>query len=270
MTRLALADGRRFWLRRRTRGPRLAVYLHGAAADGTIWGRQLAAVPADNIALDLPGHGRSDGPGRAHIAAYAADVLAALDALDVPRAVVVGHSMGGAIALQLALDHADRVSGLVLVGTGARLRVTAALRDAWRTDPAAARAALVAASYAPARSGVVDADDSMASMPASPAGRAAAHLGAGDPAVAAGDFAACNAFDVMDRLTAGAVRCPTAVVVGAADVLTPPKYGAWLAEHIAGASLDVVPGAGHMVMVEAAEAVTAVVTRIVEGALVDG
>lgn len=268
MTRIALADGRGLWLRRRTRGSRPAVYLHGAAADGTIWGHQLAAVPADNIALDLPGHGRSDGPGRARIADYAADVLAALDALDVPRAVLVGHSMGGAIALQLTLDHADRVAGLVLVGTGARLRVTAALRDLWRTDPAAARAALVAASYAPARAAAVDAvdgdgDDGTAGMVASPTERAAAHLGAGDPAVAAGDFAACHAFDVMDRLAAGAVRCPTAVVVGAADVLTPPKYGAWLAEHIAGASLDVVAGAGHMVMLEAAGAVTAVVTRIV-------
>ena len=165
------------------------------------------------------------------------------------RAVVVGHSMGGAIALQLALDHPERLSGLVLVGTGARLRVRDDLRSGFLKDHVRAALRLVERSFA---SG--DAETTIAR-------RMVASLGAIDPSTIAGDFEACHAFDVMGRIDD--IRLPTRAICGALDVLTPPKYTRWFGEHIPGARTTVVPGAGHMVMIEQAADVTSVTNEMV-------
>lgn len=81
------------------------------------------------------------------------------------------------------------------------------------------------------------------------------------PQVLHGDYAACDAFDVMERL--GEVRCSTLVIVGTADVLTPPKYSIYLRDHIPGAELVLVDAAGHMVMLEKPEVVAKVVSKFI-------
>ena len=88
------------------------------------WPGELRRLPDHEVyALDLPGHGRSGGPGRTDIGAYAEVVREFADALKLPAFVLGGHSMGGAIALEFALRYGSRLAGLILVGTGARLRV---------------------------------------------------------------------------------------------------------------------------------------------------
>ncbi|HEX7562659.1 MAG TPA: alpha/beta fold hydrolase, partial [Bradyrhizobium sp.] len=107
------------------------VFVHGAAGSHLVWGRQVRVLGeiTHAVAIDLPGHGRSTLPGRNSIEDYGQVVLGLLDALGFERAVIVGHSMGGAIAQTLALSRPDRVAGLGLVGTGARLRVLPAIID---------------------------------------------------------------------------------------------------------------------------------------------
>lgn len=219
-------------------GPPL-VLLHGAGGTLRHWPEEIRALEGHRVlALDLPGHGGSPGPAFTSVSDYARSVLGLLDALGVERAVVAGFSMGGAIALTLALDAPARVAGLVLAGTGARMRVSpATLRTA--ADPAALAAAADAMadwSFGPA---------------ASPALRRefAEGLRATAPGVAHGDFLACDAFDVMARL--GELRLPTLVVCGSEDRLAPPRYSEYLRDHIAGARLELVPGAGHVVTREA-------------------
>jgi len=89
---------------------------------------------ANLYALDLPGHGRSAGEGRASVDAYAGSLQAFLEALALTRAILVGHSMGGAIVQLLALEDSSMVGGLILVGTGARLRVLPSLLDGLAND----------------------------------------------------------------------------------------------------------------------------------------
>ncbi len=220
-------------------GPPLLL-VHGAGGSRVHWPEGLRALPGRRvIAVDLPGHGRSPPPGERSVAAYARRVLALLDALEVPAAAVAGHSMGGAVALTLGLTAPARVAGLVLVGTGARLRVAPAVLEA-TVDPAAlARAAqaMVENSFAPGASAALVAPF-------------VERLRATAPGVAHDDFAACDAFDVMARL--GELAVPALVVCGEEDRLTPPKYAEFLHARLRGSRLLRLPAAGHMVAIEAA------------------
>jgi len=115
------------------------VLVHGAGGSHLDWAPELRRLRgARVIALDLPGHGKSSAPGRDSIPAYARDVITLLDALNIPRAVLVGHSMGGAVAQQAALDWPERVAGLALLGTGSKLPVDPALPDRIVSEPDAA------------------------------------------------------------------------------------------------------------------------------------
>lgn len=219
-------------------GPPL-VLIHGAGGTHQHWPGELRALPGRRVvAIDLPGHGGSPGPSPTSIPAFAGSVVALLDALELPSAVLAGHSMGGAIALTLALEVPSRVAGLALVGTGARLRVSPAVLQATADPAALAAAAGMMADFAFGSS-------------AGPSLRQEFTSGllAVAPGVTHGDFAACDVFDVMGRL--GELRAPTLVVCGAEDRLTPPRYAGFLRDRIAGARLELVPGAGHMVMQEA-------------------
>jgi pimeloyl-ACP methyl ester carboxylesterase len=229
------------------------VLVHGAGGTSRHWPAEIRALRGRRVlALDLPGHGASPGPSLASVPAYARSVLAALDALRIGSAVLAGHSMGGAIALTLALDAPGRVRGLVLVGTGARLRVSKAVLETTADPGALAAAAETMAEYAFGPLGT-------------PALRRefARDMAATAPGVAHGDFSACDAFDAMARL--GELRTPALVVCGSDDRLTPPKYSEFLRDRIPGARLELVPGAGHMVMLEAPERVAAAIDGFVAG-----
>src|SRR5512139_1972635 len=98
--------------------------IHGAGESHLVWPFGLRRLPGTIVyAIDLPGHGKSAGPGRITIADYAEWLVSWLDTRRVPAAVLIGHSMGGAIAQWLALTCPDRTAALVLVATGAKLRV---------------------------------------------------------------------------------------------------------------------------------------------------
>jgi len=148
--------------------------------------------------------------------------------------------MGGAIAQQLALDHPARVAGLILVATGARLRVAPAIMEGVLVDYDTALDTITAYAWGP------QAPEELVRL-----GRA--QLAQVSAQVAHGDYTACNAFDVMGRL--GQITAPTLIVSGTADRLTPAKYAAKLAEDIPNAQLGLIENAGHMVMLEQPEQV---------------
>jgi pimeloyl-ACP methyl ester carboxylesterase len=215
---------------------RALVLVHGAGGTRLHWPAELRRLPGVTVyTLDLPGHGRSEGQGCDTIEGYAETVSAFLRVAGIEQAFVAGHSMGGAIALTLALDFADRVAGLVLVATGARLRVAPTILEGVRSD----------------FEGTVELITRFAWSPEAPP--ALVELGQQafletDPDVLWGDLAACDRFDVIACL--GEIEVPALVIAGAVDQLTPVKYARFLAEHIPSARCVIIEGAGHMVMLE--------------------
>lgn len=231
---------------------RSLVLIHGSGGSGQHWNCQVAYFTRKGyrvLAVDLPGHGSSPGPGRQDIALYADDVEALLRAEGIERPVIGGHSMGGAVVLTMALRNPRAYAGLVLVGTGARLRVLPAIFEAIRTSPEAAAEIMAKTAY----SSKVSAEDLR---------RAVKQLGEVDPEVMYGDFTACDRFDVMKEI--GRISTPTLVVVGREDNLTPPKYSEYLRANIPNSTLEVIEDAGHMVMLEQPDRFNAALERFLE------
>ena len=225
------------------------VLVHGAGGSHLDWPAPLCRLKGANVyALDLPGHGRSEGLGRSSITAYRDFLLAFLDALGLERATLVGHSMGGGIALAFALHDPDRLDGLILVGSGARLRVLPAILTGMLSDFETTVDLVCDYAFGPS-----------ASEQLKRLGRQ--RLLKTPPEVLHGDYAACDAFDVMEHL--GEVRCPTLVICGTADRLTPPKYAVYLRDHIPGAELVLVDAAGHMVMLEKPQVVSRAISKFI-------
>jgi pimeloyl-ACP methyl ester carboxylesterase len=217
------------------------VFIHGAGGTHQHWLYQVRDMPrAPSYAPDLPGHGQSSGPSRDTIQAYADWLVAFLDAAGLDQAVLAGHSMGGPISLTVAKQHPDRVAGLALVSTGARLRVAPALLEAIRHDFQAAIGLMGEWAYGP-------------EAPAEMVRQGQRQMAATDPEVLYGDFVACDGFDMMDGL--GAIAAPTLVLCGTQDRMSPAKYSTYLRDHIRGATLRLVEGAGHMLMIEKPEVV---------------
>lgn len=233
-----------FYQERGTRnGDPTVLFVHGAGGTWRHWGLQVRDLEgAYRLALDLPGHGRSGGPGRRTVAAYAEVVQGFIKGLDLSDVTVVGHSMGGAIVLTLALQAPESVARLGLVGTGARLRVRPDFLEgilAMDREPTVRQIAVW--SYRPG-------------TPEAQIAQTARELQATDPLVYHGDFAACDSFNLMGRLEA--ISQPALVLTGTEDRMTPPKYAHYLAEHLPNATLRLVQDAGHMVMLERPDAVT--------------
>lgn len=213
------------------------VFVHGAGSNHLIWNSQLAALSglAHAYALDLPGHGRSGGMGRRTIRGYADVVCAFMDALGIHSAVIAGHSMGGAVAQTLGLENSERVAGLVLVGTGARLRVLPAFLEGAVSDFANTARKFSDAEFAAA------ADLRLKEL-------SEQQLSMCDPKVFEGDLVACNTFDLIPLVQE--IRVPALVICGKEDWMTPVKYSQFLAGRMPSAQIRIVEGAGHLVMVE--------------------
>jgi len=218
--------------------------VHGAGGDHGHWPPELAELSSHEVYfLDLPGHGRSAGPPRDHVEAYADWLADWVAACGLQRVTLAGHSLGGAIVQTLALRHPPWLDAIILVGSGARLKVQPAIVDQLRTDPAATVELICQSLFG------------SAPLPEQVETERRRYR-ALDWRVLQADFTACSRFDVMERL--GEITAPTLVVTGADDLLTPVKYSHYLAEHIPGARLVVVPAAGHLLPLErTAEFVTA-------------
>ncbi|MCU0497067.1 MAG: alpha/beta hydrolase [Anaerolineae bacterium] len=237
MPKLSTARGD-LWFADHRHGHTLPLLLiHGAGGSHLDWPIGLRRL--NSIALDLSGHGKSPGSGHTTIEDYAADVIALMDALSMSTAVIGGHSMGGAIALTLGLHYPERVTALLLIGTGAKLSVHPNILE--RVIDHQAEVGILFKTWMWGR----DADPKLIEL-------GFQQFMKSDPQVIYGDYLACNRFDLRDRLSE--IRAPTLVIGGTEDRMTPLKYSEYLAQHLPNAALWTVTG-GHMMGLEQSEAV---------------
>jgi pimeloyl-ACP methyl ester carboxylesterase len=214
------------------------VLIHGAGGDHLSWPAEIRRLAEARLfTLDLPGHGKSEGPGYQSVPDYADSVVRLMNVAGLSRAVFVGHALGGAIALVLAIDHPERTAGIGLISSGPRLPIAASV-----LENAANPATYILA---------VQSLQELMRIPQSAKhikDQNFKHLSSIRPTLFHGDLRACDQFDVTTRLYA--VQTPALVICGTDDQLAPRRYSESLATQIPGAALQTIDSAGHLVMLE--------------------
>ncbi|MFC6785501.1 alpha/beta fold hydrolase [Halobaculum halobium] len=223
-------------------GPGL-LCVHGSGGTKDIWTSQSRLADRTPVtALDLSGHGDSDDveaePGPEALEAYADDVVAVTEATDA--SVMVGNSLGGAVAMWVALERDLSLDGLILTGTGAKLTVLDDLLVWLRDDFDRAVEFLHGADRL-----FHDADEETLA-------RSRAAMREAGRAVVERDFRTSHEFDVRDRL--GEIQEPVLAVVGEHDGLTPPQYHEYLADELPNGEVAVLDDAAHLAMIEQPDA----------------
>jgi pimeloyl-ACP methyl ester carboxylesterase len=230
-------------------GP-LAVFLHGAGMDHSVWALQARWFAHHGFraaAVDLPGHGGSEGPALASIEALAQWTLALVKRLGGGKALLIGHSMGSLIALEAAALGPDRVAGLGLIGTAATMPVHPSLLAAAAANDPAAIAMVSLWGLGPEATLGGSQTPGLWML-----GGAERLLKNAAPGVLGVDLAACNAYG-GGLAAAAKVAAPTLLALGERDLMTPRAAGEALGGRIANARVVVVPGAGHLLPAERPE-----------------
>jgi pimeloyl-ACP methyl ester carboxylesterase len=228
------------------------VFVHGAASDHGVWAlqsRYFAYHGRNVLAVDLPGHGRSKGEPLPSVVAIADWLAAALDAIHLERAILVGHSMGALAALDMAGRHPGRVAKLALLGAAVPMPVSDILLDAAKQDDHVAFELINGWSFSPADQlggnrlpGVWMTGNAMRLMERS------------RPGVLHTDLLACNGY--AEGLTAATkIRCPVLLILGPRDQMAPAKNTTALIAALKDKHVVTIPDCGHSLMTEAPDQV---------------
>ncbi len=233
-----------------TRPP--VILIHGAGGIHLSWPPQIRRLADEKIyALDLPGHGKSEGVGRQSIDEYADDVIAFMKELKLRAAVIVGHSMGSAVALTLALKYPKQVLGLGLLGSGSKLRVSPILLETAGNQNTFESAV-----------NMVSENCFSSETPQNLIELSKKAMREIRPPVLLGDFLACNEFDVTNELEN--IKVPTLIICGAEDKMTPLKFSESLRDGIANSQFHVLEHAGHMLMLEQPNAIADLLKEFID------
>jgi len=231
--------------------PHPVIFVHGAGGNSLLWKRTLHYLSGRSLALaiDLPGHPAGEITCKT-VNDYANAVSEFIADREIKRPVVCGHSMGGAIALALALAHPGELGGLILASTGAKLGVDPLILDGLRGQPLRALEQLIT-------------PRSFNSLDLSLGREARASLSISNLEVFLNDYVACQNFDVRADLRQ--IETKTLIVCGDKDRMTPPKWSHYLNANIMGSELYFVKDSGHMLPLEKPEGLAQVVQSFLAG-----
>ena len=224
------------------------VFVHGAGLDHSLFGlqsRYFAYHGRNVLALDLPGHGRSEGPPLRTVAAIADWVFGVLDAQGVGVAGIVGHSMGALVALEAASRRPERVERIACIGVAYPMKVSEAFLEAARRNEQAAFDMETIWGHAPQVPLGGNPNPGMWMY-----GDVLARLARLAPGVLYNDLKACDDY----ASDFAGVKCPVLFILGKRDVMTPPRAASALTQKLVNARVEVVEFSGHSLMAEAPDA----------------
>lgn len=230
----------------------VVVFVHGAASDHSVWllqSRYFAHHGKGVLAVDLPGHGRSAGPALGSVDAIADWLPRVLDAAGLAQAALVGHSLGALAVLACAARHPARVAKVALLGPAVPMEVSEALLDAAKANDHVAYELINGWSTSAGKQLGGNTVPGMWLL-----GSAIRLMERTAPGVLHADLVACNAW-TGGLEAAAAVRCPSLVVIGARDLMAPPRAAKGLVEALAGVRVVTLPDTGHAMMAEQPDAV---------------
>ncbi|MCX8111454.1 MAG: alpha/beta hydrolase [Syntrophorhabdaceae bacterium] len=227
------------------------IFIHGAGLNNRIWDNMLNyfITSVEVILLDLPGHGRSPGSGCDSIEGYRDVIFDAIKDSDLEGSYMAGHSLGGAIAMSFASEYPDMLKGLILLGTGARLKVLPQILEGIIKDKEKTLKEIIKLAFSDKTHEVLIGIHYNETIKC-------------PEEIVYKDFYACDRFNFMDKLNS--IISPTLIVCGKDDILTPPKYSAYLKTHIKNSELLIIEDAGHMLMLEKPEEVATTIKRFIE------
>lgn len=216
-------------------------FVHGSGGNHSTWAHQYGRLHKkyNIVAVNLPGHGQSEGNGERDVRRYSEWIRKILDVMDLNKPVLVGHSLGSAIALRFAINHSEKISGIVCVGGGMQMPVNSLFLDFLKTNPAQLPAEIIEMIC---KFSLAKENRSKLSVPLQKS------IALSRVDVLYGDLLACNDLDLTED--AGKISVPALVVCGAEDKMAPPDLSRQLAATIEKSQLEIIDGAGHMVMME--------------------
>lgn len=228
--------GNVFYAEHKGDSPFPLILIHGAASSHLGWPAELRRFGGYRVlTIDLPGHGRAKGKSYNEVSAYANTVLGLMDSLDIEKALLVGHSMGGAISQYLAFHHLGRTVGIILIGTGAYLPVNPFILENVLTDKQTVATKISQWSWKKSATSQLQALGLKALLEVS-------------AEVIHDDYTACANFDMREDLAE--IHVPALVVGARLDKMTPIAYSEFLAAHLPQATLKIVEDAGHWMILE--------------------
>ncbi len=227
------------------------VFIHGSGQCRNFWDAQVTGLShgVNTVALSLPGHGQGKAKACNQISDYADRVSQFTKSMKIPNPVICGLSIGGAIAQYLMIHEPSLFRAGILINTGARLKVLPAIVETIENNFDQYLKMLIELGVAENNRSKAISEKVLACSNAA-------------PAVTAADFKACDAFDVMGELDK--ITCPVLVLTAEKDVLTPQKYGKFLADNISFATLTNIADAGHMSPIEKPGPVNAAIMDFLE------
>jgi pimeloyl-ACP methyl ester carboxylesterase len=227
------------------------IFIHGSGGNSNLWKHQLNDIDgiSSKIAIDLPSHAQSDKFSELSLELYVDVLNVLIDSLKLKEVILAGQSLGGAVIQSYYFKYPEKVSALVLIATGARLRVLPStfeilkkgLQEFLKSSP-------IGAFYKETSKEITD----YYIKEASKTEREVFH----------DDYSICDRFDVMDKMNL--IKIPCLIICGKDDKLTPPKYGMYFNDKIERSELILIDKAGHIVMLEKPGEVNQSITAFIE------
>lgn len=228
------------------------LFVHGAGMDHTVWilqSRYFAHHGFNALAIDLPGHGRSEGLPAASIEASADWLNRLLEALGCARAALVGHSMGALVVLETAARYPERTAAVAMLGATVPMAVSDGLLEAAAADDHSAFDMINIWGHGfSARIGRHPIPGMWMT------GGALRLLERSAPGVLHTDLRACNDYRVGLE-SAAKLDCPALALMGRQDLMTPPKTARALLAALPDCHSVTLEACGHMMMTEQSDAV---------------